>query len=35
MSHMELHLGIRFLIIGVALAFIFVPAFWGKAARNA
>ena len=35
MGHMELHVGIRLLIIGVALAFIFVPMVWGKAPRNA
>ena len=31
MHHTELYLGVRFLIVGIALAFVFVYLVWGKA----
>jgi hypothetical protein len=30
MHHTELYLGIRFLIVGIALAYVFVPLVWGR-----
>jgi hypothetical protein len=35
MHHTELYLGIRFLIVGIALAFVFVPLIREKALRRA
>jgi hypothetical protein len=29
MHHTELYLGVRFLTVGIVLAFVFVPLVWG------